>query len=58
MTQYIQSQILLYIYPVLNNQALTMDDLSINWNNLHVYTFLLSNIISSTLAKSVNIGAE
>ena len=46
-----QSQTSLYVSPVLDNHALAIDALSINWNFLHAYAFPPTILIPSVLAK-------
>ena len=41
----------LYVSPVLDNHALAIDTLSMNWNRLHAYTFPPTILIPSVLAK-------
>ena len=41
----------LYVSPVLDNQAFTIEAFSMNWNNLHAYTFPPTMLISSVLNK-------
>ena len=41
----------LYVSPVLDNHALVIDVLSMNWNLLHAYAFPPTILIPSVLAK-------
>ena len=38
-----------YVSPVLDNQAFAIDAFSMNWNNLHVYAFPPTMLISAVL---------
>ena len=48
----------LYVSPALDNHALAIDILSMNWNFLHVYAFPLTILKYSVLAKIPLLGAE
>ena len=41
----------LYVSPASDNQACVVDILSMNWNNLYAYAFLLTLLISSNLTR-------
>ena len=45
----------LYVSPVPDNQAFTIDALSINWNNLHVYVFPLTHAWESVNLYAVGV---
>ena len=48
---YFNHKLPLYVSPILDNQAFTIDAFSMNWNHLHAYAFPPTILIPSVLNK-------